>query len=114
MTNINVPKYIMRDSPFGRLLIAATGQGICYAALADTDRQLLPDLYADFPTAQPASNGVVSGWADALAAYLGGAAPEPNLPLDLRGTPFQQKVWKALCKIPRGETQTYTWLGQPG
>lgn len=96
------------DCPFGRLLIGATGRGVCFLGFAEPDDALLAELRRRFPNA-----GIVpddSGLTDTVRAVLA-FIQEPKaalaLPLDLRGTAFQQRVWAALCQIPPGETRTY-------
>jgi AraC family transcriptional regulator of adaptative response/methylated-DNA-[protein]-cysteine methyltransferase len=96
------------DCPFGRLLVGATAKGVCFLGFAEPDDALLGDLRRRFPRAVISHDD--EALADTVAAVLGFIA-EPKqalaLPLDLRGTAFQQRVWQALCRIPAGETRTY-------
>ena len=96
------------DCPFGRLLVGATDKGVCFIGFAEPDDALLGDLRQRFPRARIVANDVML--ADAVRAVLA-FLEEPkqalDLPLDLRGTAFQQRVWRTLCRIPPGETRSY-------
>ncbi|MBL8152985.1 MAG: bifunctional DNA-binding transcriptional regulator/O6-methylguanine-DNA methyltransferase Ada [Anaerolineae bacterium] len=106
------------DSALGKVLIAATARGICAVRLGDSEAALVEDLRRDFPAAR-IEDGTESlrEWAAALMAHLSGDAPHLDLPLDIRGTAFQWRVWQALREIPYGETRSYTQvaeaIGQP-
>ncbi|BBK30128.1 AraC family transcriptional regulator of adaptative response/methylated-DNA-[protein]-cysteine methyltransferase [Stella humosa] len=110
--------YAAADGPLGQVLAAATDVGVCFVALGDDVERLKADLAAEFPAAELAADD--SGLADILAAvidYLEGRLPHPELPLDLRGTAFQRRVWQELQKIPSGDTASYgeiaRRIGQP-
>jgi AraC family transcriptional regulator of adaptative response/methylated-DNA-[protein]-cysteine methyltransferase len=96
------------DCPFGRLLVGATDTGVCFIGFAEPDAALLGDLHHRFPRAELVADDAML--ADTVRSVLGFLA-EPrlalDLPLDLRGTAFQQRVWRALRQIPPGETRTY-------
>ena len=106
------------DTKFGRLLVGATATGVCFLGFAEPDDALLGDLRRRFPNATLTTDD--AGLAETLARILTFIA-EPrqalDLPLDLRGTVFQRRVWQALQTIPPGETRTYAGLaaemGQP-
>ena len=92
----------------GRVLVAATERGICAILLGDDEETLRRDLASRFPKAE-----IVGGDA-AFAATVAAVvrlveAPEAafDLPLDIGGTAFQQRVWQALRRIPAGTTATY-------
>lgn len=101
------------DCPFGRLLVGATATGVCFLGFAEPDDALLGDLRRRFPRATVVADD--AGLAETLAAVLAFIA-EPrealSLPLDLRGTAFQIRVWDALRRIPPGETRTYGELAR--
>src|SRR3989475_4299977 len=99
--------YTIVDSPVGRLLVAATERGICSVKLGDSDAALVAALRREFPEAGPGAPGPLKEWIEALLAYLTGAQPRLELPVDVRGTPFQQRVWDALRVIPIGSTRSY-------
>jgi AraC family transcriptional regulator of adaptative response/methylated-DNA-[protein]-cysteine methyltransferase len=115
--------YAIVDSDYGRLLVAATGKGICAVCLGEDDRRLEQQLAEDFPAADiRRSDAKLGPRAKAVLARLYGRKPTamgaPDVPLDISGTAFQWKVWRALTEIPEGTTLTYseiaTKLGQPG
>ncbi|HTN53523.1 MAG TPA: bifunctional DNA-binding transcriptional regulator/O6-methylguanine-DNA methyltransferase Ada [Anaeromyxobacter sp.] len=91
----------------GRLLVAATGRGVCSVALGDSDAALEHELRGEFPRAGlERDDPGVARWTRAVVGRLEGA-PGEELPLDLRGTAFQLRVWSALRQIPFGETRSY-------
>jgi AraC family transcriptional regulator of adaptative response/methylated-DNA-[protein]-cysteine methyltransferase len=102
-----------RRCPFGRLLVGATDRGVCFIGFAEADEALLGDLRQRFPRARiVADDAALAGAVRAVLDFL----EEPNqaldLPLDLRGTAFQQRVWRTLCRIPPGETRSYGELAR--
>ena len=110
--------YTIAGSPLGWLLVAATGKGICSVALGDEAEQLAADLRAEFPQAALTRDETnLLSHVAALVAHLRGELPHPDLPLDVRGTAFQQRVWAELRRIPYGTTISYRALaeriGQP-
>jgi AraC family transcriptional regulator of adaptative response/methylated-DNA-[protein]-cysteine methyltransferase len=102
----------------GWALIAATERGVCMTGLGDDRMVLESDLRRRFPAATlvPA-DGTLTGWAERVVRYITRPAEQLDLPLDIRGTAFQAQVWRALQKIPPGQTTTYTEiaaaLGRP-
>lgn len=100
--------YTTAASPFGRLLVARTERGVCAVSLADSDRALQAQLRREYPQAEVRRdrNGL-SQWVRALLRHLGGRQPRLDLPLDVRGTAFQIRVWEELRRIPYGQTRTY-------
>ena len=102
----------------GRVLLAATERGICALSLGDTDRDLLAFLAAEFPAAERRRDDEgLRLWLQELLHHLAGERPHLELPIDVRATAFQRKVWEELRRIPYGETRTYKEvaeaLGQP-
>jgi AraC family transcriptional regulator, regulatory protein of adaptative response / methylated-DNA-[protein]-cysteine methyltransferase len=104
------------SSTLGRLLVATTAHGVCAVYLGDDDAALVAALEAEFPRATITPGVERPEWVAAAVAVANGQADE-DVPLDLQGTAFQQRVWQALRTIPRGETRTYAQLagmiGQP-
>jgi AraC family transcriptional regulator of adaptative response/methylated-DNA-[protein]-cysteine methyltransferase len=101
------------DSPFGRLLIGATDRGVCFIGFAEPDDALLGDLHHRFPRAQfIADDGRLASAVQAVLEFLEEPKQALDLPLDLRGTAFQQRVWRTLCRIPAGETRSYAELAR--
>ena len=99
--------YTIVDSPVGRLLVAATERGICSVKLGDSDAALEKALRREFPGAARDTPGPLKEWIEALLAHVTGARPRFELPVDVRGTPFQHRVWDALRVIPIGSTRSY-------
>jgi AraC family transcriptional regulator of adaptative response/methylated-DNA-[protein]-cysteine methyltransferase len=103
-------RYTIVDSPLGHLLVAATDRGVCSVKLGDRASALEADLRSEFPAAQlEREPGPPRPWVAAIRASLAGkaAADVAALPLDVRATAFQRRVWDALRRIPLGETRTY-------
>jgi AraC family transcriptional regulator of adaptative response/methylated-DNA-[protein]-cysteine methyltransferase len=102
----------------GWALVAATERGICMTALGDDKAPLESELRRRFPAALiwPADDKL-QRWAERIVQFVTDPAEQPDLPLDIRGTAFQARVWRALQKVPPGKTATYTQiaaaLGQP-
>jgi AraC family transcriptional regulator, regulatory protein of adaptative response / methylated-DNA-[protein]-cysteine methyltransferase len=96
-------------SPSGRMLVAATDKGICSIQFADNDAQLQQGLMREFPFAtRRRDDAALAEWRVSLTGLLEGRESNSSLPLDIRATAFQRKVWETLQKIPRGETRSYT------
>ncbi len=99
------------DCPFGRLLVGATATGVCFIGFGEPDAALLGDLRRRFPRAAVvADDAGLAANVRAVVDFM--AEPEAGLalPLDLRGTAFQVRVWEALRRIPLGETRSYAEL----
>ena len=97
-------------SPFGELLAGATPQGICLLEFTDTDRvdMQLSRLQRDYqlnPT--EGESPFFDLLQQQLNAYFSGNLTQFDLPLDVRGTPFQKQAWQALQAIPYGQTRSY-------
>ena len=103
--------YTIVDTDLGRLLVAATGKGVCRISLAGDDESLEAALGREFPQAErKEDSGVLEEWASIVAGLVSGATPRPSaqLPLDVQGTAFQRRVWEALRDIPLGQTRSYS------
>jgi AraC family transcriptional regulator of adaptative response/methylated-DNA-[protein]-cysteine methyltransferase len=101
-------RYTTTECQLGCLLVAATDKGVCAVNLANSESELLEFLEHRFPSATPERDDAgLARWVQELLHSLSGAIPPPELPLDVRGTAFQQRVWNAMRKIPRGQTRTY-------
>ena len=101
-------RYTLTDSPLGRLLVAATARGVCAVALADTDAELLTELEDNFPHAErKRMDAELTREVIAIVGLLSENPGATALPLDVRMTAFQQRVWNALLAIPRGTRKTY-------
>ena len=98
------------NSALGVVLVAATGIGVCAILLGDDAETLAADLRARFPRARlEPGDAQFSAWVAAVVSFVDApAAGSLALPLDIRGTAFQRRVWEALRAIPPGETRTYS------
>ncbi|MBV9150205.1 MAG: bifunctional DNA-binding transcriptional regulator/O6-methylguanine-DNA methyltransferase Ada, partial [Alphaproteobacteria bacterium] len=111
-------RYTIVSTWLGWAIVAATERGLCMTALGDSRAVLEADLRRRFPAAElrPA-DAALSGWAERVVRFITRPGDTLDLPLDIRGTAFQARVWRALQKIPPGQTSTYTEiaaaLGQP-
>ena len=114
--------YATARTPLGPMLIAATDRGICFVEFGESDDQLREALRREYPAAtiqrmSAQRRPEFDGWIDALNAYLRGTEPRVDLPLDVRATAFQLRVWDYLHTIPYGETRSYSevaaGIGQP-
>lgn len=97
-------------SPVGRILVAATGRGLCFVEVGDTVAGLVEALRRAFPRASipPRPSAALATFTDAARAVATADRVPVKVPVDIRGTAFQWKIWSALTRIPRGETRTYT------
>lgn len=108
--NVSV-RYTLADCALGRCLVAESERGICAILLGDDDATLVADLHALFPAAQdvPAEANFQQRVREVIVA-INSRDASLSLPLDIRGTAFQQQVWQALRTIPCGETVSYQQL----
>ena len=104
-----VIRFAVAACSLGALLVAATDRGVCAIALGDDPDVLVRALQDRFPRADLRGGDAAF---ERLLAQVAGAVERPGtaatLPLDIRGTMFQQRVWQALREIPPGQTRTYT------
>jgi AraC family transcriptional regulator of adaptative response/methylated-DNA-[protein]-cysteine methyltransferase len=106
-----VVRFTIAKSPLGRMLIAATDKGICAIQFADTEEELQQGLMREFPFAtRRRDDEAMANWHEKLERLIEGSSQDahPSLPLDIRATAFQRRVWEALQRIPRGETRSYS------
>ena len=99
-------RYSCFATPLGTVLAAATDKGLCSIKLGD-DRERLKRLLAEEFAAAEIVEDSLSGLRDKILSFLAGEASLARVPLDIRGTVFQRRVWETLRRIPRGETRTY-------
>ena len=106
-------RYTIADSASGRLLLAATARGIAAVIFGENDSQLESWLRAEFnsETFERDDEGLRNLAAPVLDAVAGKCSPT-DLPLDARGTDFQQQVWKELQRIPAGQTRSYSQVAE--
>ncbi len=100
-------------SPLGTVLLAATERGVCSVKLGADAAALARALREEFSGAQLVEDAAgMQELKAALLAFLRGDSPLARLPLDVRGTLFQRRVWEALRRIPHGETRTYAAIAR--
>src|SRR5260370_1324534 len=100
--------YALARSPLGTLLVATTARGVCAVRLGDSATALEADLKRELHSASlERDDARLRPVVQRVLARLDGSAPDARLPLDIRATAFQRKVWQALSAIPRGETRSY-------
>ena len=105
--------YSIVDTALGRLIVAGTERGVCFAGLGDSDRALIAELRCDFPHAIARhDDSITLKWARAVAVYLDGRSTMPAVPLDISGTLFQLQVWEQLRAIPAGATRSYSEIAR--
>src|SRR5947199_3482471 len=105
--------FVIVPCAFGRLLVATTARGICRISLGSGAKALAAGLRAEFPAAElRRDRSALAASVGALLRYLDGR-PEPlDLPLDVRATAFQRRVWEALRRIPYGATRSYSEIAR--
>lgn len=102
-------RYVCANSPLGRMLIAATDRGICSIQFAQKDGELIEGLKREFPFAmRKVDDSGLQTWVDALLRHMRGEQLNSLLPLDIRATAFQRRVWTYLQSIPFGDTKSYS------
>ncbi len=104
--------YASLDTPAGLMMIGATDRGICFVQFGDTAEALLEALRREYSGAdiEPMCTPYhpdFRRWVDAVAAHLRGEQPHLDLPLDIRATAFQMRVWRYLQSIPYGKVASY-------
>jgi AraC family transcriptional regulator of adaptative response/methylated-DNA-[protein]-cysteine methyltransferase len=105
--------YACRPTALGLLMMAATDRGVCFAQFGPSEAALRRELATEFPMAVLAPSPLadspqLDAWIRAFEAHVGGHGPRPDVPLDLRGTAFQIKVWRFLLGIREGELLSYS------
>lgn len=114
--------YACRDTSLGRLMMAATDQGVCFAGFGDSEtalRNQLAKAFPNVPLGRSAANASpqLAAWILALDQHVSQNMPAPDIPLDIRGTAFQMRVWERLLNVRQGDAVSYTELakrlGQP-
>jgi AraC family transcriptional regulator of adaptative response/methylated-DNA-[protein]-cysteine methyltransferase len=104
--------YATTVTALGPLMIGATDRGLCFIQFGTSADALAGALAREYPAATRTAmsedqRATFEAWMQALSAHLAGARPDLGLPLDIRGTAFQLRVWRYLQRIPYGEVQSY-------
>lgn len=108
-TNASI-KYLTGKCVLGAIIVAETPRGICALSIGDSEEVLVNSLHTEFPNAEITMSEDVRPRMESVQEYFEGR--EVSLPLDLRGTDFQIRVWSALRSIPYGETRTYNEVAE--
>jgi AraC family transcriptional regulator of adaptative response/methylated-DNA-[protein]-cysteine methyltransferase len=106
-------RFAVGECSLGSILVATTERGVCAILLGDDPDALARELQDRFPKARLV--GGDKGYEKVVARVVGfveAPARGFDLPLDVRGTAFQRRVWQALCRIPAGKTATYTEIAR--
>ncbi len=105
--------FAVGDCFLGSILVAQSSKGVCAILMGDDPGELLRDLQDRFPRAE--LKGGDQDFEQVIAqviSYIEEPGQGLGLPLDIRGTSFQQRVWQALREIPPGQTRNYTDIGK--
>lgn len=106
---MNAPRYTLVPCPLGRLLLAGTPRGVT-ALYFGEDGPLVAELAREFRS-EPVRDDGLRPWAEAAARQADDGTPA-GVPLDVRGTAFQRRVWDELRRIPAGTTRTYRQVAE--
>ncbi|HET8808061.1 MAG TPA: methylated-DNA--[protein]-cysteine S-methyltransferase [Methylophaga sp.] len=96
----------------GPVLVAMTDKGVCAVLFSAAESTLVADLLKRFPKAKPAENSSLSETLQQVINFIESPNQPMTLPLDMRGSEFQQQVWQALLAIPAGDKRSYSQLAQ--
>ncbi|MCF8198257.1 MAG: bifunctional DNA-binding transcriptional regulator/O6-methylguanine-DNA methyltransferase Ada [Sulfuritalea sp.] len=114
--------YACRKTALGLIMMAGTERGVCFVQFGDSETGLLDQLKREYPRATVLASStevspLLDAWIAALDEHVSAGGPQPSLPLELRGTAFQIRVWRFLMRIGEGEVMNYTdvakGIGQP-
>lgn len=102
------------DSPVGALAAAATDEGLAFLEFASNDRleRQVGGLWRRFGATRSGEHQVIDQTATEIREYFAGNRHQFEVPLVIRGTPFQERVWRELSRIPYGETRSYADLAE--
>lgn len=110
-TNVAI-RYAIADCSLGKLLVAASDAGVCAIYFGDDAETLKADLHAQFPNAETSNDKSFATLTQSVIRAVEAPERDWDLPLDIRGTAFQHRVWQALRDIPPGETRTYAQIAE--
>ena len=105
--------YALRETALGTMLMAATARGVCFVHLGDNEAALFASLRTEYPRALLVRSNAEQSpelnlWIDAVNQHVSEGTPRPHdIPLDLRGTAFQLRVWRFLLSIKDGDVVSY-------
>jgi AraC family transcriptional regulator of adaptative response/methylated-DNA-[protein]-cysteine methyltransferase len=102
-------RFAIGECSLGAILVARSERGICAILIGDDPDDLARDLQESFPRAQLiGGDQAFEAWVARVVGFVEAPALGLDLPLDVRGTAFQQRVWRALQEVPAGSTASYT------
>lgn len=102
--------YACGETRFGLLMLAATEKGVCFAMFGSAEKELLLLLEKEFPNAQvncSQGSAQIDAWFEGIDQHLSADKTLPTIPLDIRGSAFQMRVWQFLQSIASGEVVSY-------
>ncbi len=105
-------RYAHAQTSLGWLIVAATERGVCAAEFGETPAALLEGLQKRFFGAELCPDTTLNGWLEKVLEAIETPGNALDLPLDVQGTVFQQRVWRALQKVPSGETRSYAEVAE--
>ena len=104
--------FAIANTSLGTLLVGATDRGVCAVTLGDNANSLEAALEREYPAATrtrvTAPSSPLASWVDEIVSTVDGGRDRLEIPLDVRASAFQWKVWHELKKIPLGETRSYS------
>lgn len=103
-------RYAFRESSLGLVVVAATEKGICAVLFGASPAELTEDLHGRFPRADfelAHAGSDFEEWVERTVDYVEGQTARFDIPLDVRGTAFQELVWRVLRDVPAGQTVSY-------
>ena len=104
--------YAYAQTSLGWLIVATTERGVCAAEFGESPAALLNGLQKRFFSAELRPDDTLNGWLEQIVDAVETPGSALDLPLDIRGTAFQQQVWGALQSIPSGETRSYAEVAE--
>lgn len=105
--------FALAESSLGALLVAASDKGICTISLGDDPEMLVRELESRLPEARLLPGDTAfDKWVAKVVSFIEAPSEALILPLDIRGTDFQRRVWQALREIPLGTTLSYTEVAE--
>ena len=106
-------RYAIAPYSAGKALLAVTDKGVCSVKLGDIPAKLVQELEGEFPKAELIqTDSELCDWMSNLLRRLEGEVDLPELPVDVRATAFQRRVYEELKRIPAGETRTYSQIAK--
>lgn len=106
-------EYVFAQSSVGKLLVAQSAKGLCAILIGSTQAPLIAELKNRFPESSTNKGSAkLRSAAVKIASLIDHPKRKLDLPLDIRGTDFQRRVWSALQKIPAGKTASYAEIAK--